>query len=96
MSGEASLLRSRVTVVELDEVWAAWWQEKQNEVVNMELVQGSGLQPYSARGVWLVYSTKPTPSTTATAAKSRRARCGDCTKSAGFAAVCSKTAGFLG
>jgi hypothetical protein len=27
-----------------------------------ELVQGSGSQPESARGVWLVYSTKPTPS----------------------------------
>jgi hypothetical protein len=37
-------------VAERDQVWAAWWQEKQDEVVNMR--QGSGSRPESARGVW--------------------------------------------
>jgi hypothetical protein len=29
-------------VAEQYQVWAAWWQEKQDEVVNTEPVQGSG------------------------------------------------------
>jgi hypothetical protein len=66
-------------VAERDQVWAAWWQEKQDEVTYSFLVQpqnqggaaeGSGGQPESARGVWLVYSTKPTPSRDDVAAKS--------------------------
>jgi hypothetical protein len=36
----------------------------------VEPVQGSGIQPESARGVSLVYSTKPTPSRDDVAAKS--------------------------
>jgi hypothetical protein len=42
--------------------WPSEWQERQDEVVNMEPVQGRASQPWSACGVWLVYSTKPTPS----------------------------------
>jgi hypothetical protein len=36
----------------------------------VEPVQGSGSQPKSARGVWLVYTTKPTLSWDDVAAKS--------------------------
>jgi hypothetical protein len=36
----------------------------------VEPVQGSGSQPKSARGVWLVYTTKPTLSRDDVAAKS--------------------------
>jgi hypothetical protein len=43
--------------------------KKQDKVMN-ESVQGSGLQLESPCGVWLVYSTKPTPSQTTMAAKS--------------------------
>jgi signal transduction histidine kinase len=43
-------------------VRAARWKEKQGEALNNEPVQGSASQLESARGVWLVYSTKLTPS----------------------------------
>jgi hypothetical protein len=49
-------------VAERDQVWFTWWKEKQDEIVNMEPVKGSDPQPESAHRVWLVYSTKPTPS----------------------------------
>jgi hypothetical protein len=43
--------------------------KKQDKVMNMESVHGSGLQLESLCGVWLVYSTKPTMSWTTMAAK---------------------------
>jgi hypothetical protein len=36
-------------MAENDQVRAAWWQEKQDKVMNMESVQGSGSQLESAR-----------------------------------------------
>jgi hypothetical protein len=34
-SGETSRLNSMGPVAEQDQVWVVWWQEKQDEVVNM-------------------------------------------------------------
>jgi hypothetical protein len=69
-SGETSRLGSMDPVARRDQVRAAWWQEKQGDGFLVELVQGSSSQPKSARRVWLVYSTKPTPSRDDVAAKS--------------------------
>jgi hypothetical protein len=66
-------------VAERDQVRAAWWQEQQDKSgtvswldfkTKVDPVQRSGSQPKSTRGVWLVYSTKPTPSRDDVAAKS--------------------------
>jgi hypothetical protein len=66
-------------VAERDQVRATWWQEKEDEVgygswlslkTKVEPGWGSGSEPKSARGVCLVYSTKPTPSLDDVAAKS--------------------------
>jgi hypothetical protein len=58
-------------------------------------VQGSGSQLKFARGAWLVYSTKPTPSRDDMVAESRGAWCGGYSEFTGFAAVHHKTVGFL-
>jgi hypothetical protein len=59
--------------------------KKQDKVMNLESVHGSGLQLESPCGVWLVYSTKPTPSGTTMAAKLWWGWCGGgCEVCSGF------------